>query len=90
MRRADAGRTLRQQQGAMADGGEGSPGGRPPGSPARQGRQKFRSSAHFQSLLDGLLVLRQSGLLHDVVLLVEGRPLQAHRILLAASCDYFR
>lgn len=90
MRRADAGRKLRQQQGAMADCGEGSPGDRAPGSPGRQGRQKFRSSAHFQSLLDGLLVLRQSGLLHDVVLLVEGRPLQAHRILLAASCDYFR
>uniref|UniRef100_A0A674PEP7 Kelch like family member 22 n=1 Tax=Takifugu rubripes TaxID=31033 RepID=A0A674PEP7_TAKRU len=32
----------------------------------------------------------ESGVLYDVVLLVEGRPIQAHRILLAASCHYFR
>lgn len=70
----------------MADDGAASPGG----SSGRQSRQNFRSPAHFQSLLDGLLTLRQSGLLYDVVLLVEGRPIQAHRILLAASCDYFR
>lgn len=70
----------------MADDGELSPAG----SSGRQGRQNFRSSAHFRSLLDGLLALRQSGILYDVVLLVEGRPIQAHRILLAASCDYFR
>lgn len=70
----------------MADEGELSPGG----SSGRQSRQNFRSPAHFQSLFGGLLALRQSGLLHDVVLLVEGRPIQAHRVLLAASCDYFR
>ncbi|KAM3868261.1 kelch-like protein 22 [Diretmus argenteus] len=60
------------------------------GSSGHCGRQTYRSSAHFRSLLDGLLALRQSGILFDVVLLVEGRPIQAHRILLAASCDYFR
>ncbi|XP_072289130.1 kelch-like protein 22 isoform X1 [Eucyclogobius newberryi] len=59
-------------------------------SSSRKGRQTFWSSSHFCSLLDGLLGLRQSGLLFDVVLLVEDRPIQAHRILLAASCDYFR
>lgn len=60
------------------------------GSSGRPGRRTYRRSAHFRSLLDGLLALRQSGILFDVVLLVEGRPIQAHRILLAASCDYFR
>ncbi|KAL0979451.1 hypothetical protein UPYG_G00185240 [Umbra pygmaea] len=53
-------------------------------------RQTYRSCSHSRSLLDGLLALRQGGILFDVVLLVEGRPIEAHRILLAASCDYFR
>ncbi|XP_058493174.1 kelch-like protein 22 isoform X2 [Solea solea] len=75
---------------SMADGGElrrvvGRAG--PSDCP---GRRTYRSSAHFRSLLDGLLALRQGGVLFDVVLLVEARPIQAHRILLAASCDYFR
>lgn len=85
MRKTDAGR--KHRQGAMADDGEASPGGREAGS---SGRQTFRCSAHFRSLLDGVMTLRQSGILYDVVLLVEGRRIQAHRILLAASCDYFR
>ncbi|MEQ2171032.1 hypothetical protein GOODEAATRI_006435 [Goodea atripinnis] len=50
----------------------------------------FKSWTHFPSLMDGIHTLRQSGTLSDVVLLVEGRPIQAHRVLLAASCDYFR
>ncbi|XP_010874268.2 kelch-like protein 22 [Esox lucius] len=53
-------------------------------------RQTYRSCAHSRSLLDGLLGLRQGGILFDVVLLVEARPIKAHRILLAASCEYFR
>ncbi|XP_032435089.1 kelch-like protein 22 [Xiphophorus hellerii] len=53
-------------------------------------RQLFRCWTHFHSLMGGLDTLRQSGTLFDVVLLVEGRPIQAHRVLLAASCDYFR
>lgn len=85
MRKTDVGR--KHQQGAMADDGEASSGGTQAGS---SGRQTFRCSAHFRSLLGGVLTLRQSGILYDVVLLVEGRPIQAHRILLAASCDYFR
>ncbi|XP_028270846.1 kelch-like protein 22 isoform X2 [Parambassis ranga] len=73
---------------AMAEEGAQSPmGGR---AACRPSRQTFRSSAHFRSLLDGLLALRQDGILFDVVLVVEGRPIQAHRLLLAASCDYFR
>lgn len=50
----------------------------------------YSSSAHFRNLLDGLQALREGGILYDVVLVVEGRRIQAHRILLAASCDYFR
>lgn len=53
-------------------------------------RQSYRSSTHSQGLMDGLLALREGGILFDVVLLVEGKPIEAHRILLAASCDYFR
>ncbi|XP_041643771.1 kelch-like protein 22 isoform X1 [Cheilinus undulatus] len=75
---------------AMAEDGELSPVGGRAGSSGRPGRQMYRSSAHFRSLLDGLLALRQGGILFDVVLMVEGRPIQAHRILLAASCEYFR
>lgn len=78
------------QHPAMAEDGEVSPVGGRAGSSGRLGRQTYASSAHFRSLLDGLLALRQGGILYDVVLLVEGRPIQAHRILLAASCDYFR
>ncbi|XP_061586403.1 kelch-like protein 22 isoform X2 [Cololabis saira] len=54
------------------------------------GRRTFRSSEHVRSLVDGLLALRQEGILFDVVLVVEGRHIHAHRILLAASCHYFR
>lgn len=81
----------RQQHTAMAEDGQVSPAGRRPGgSSDRPGRKTYTSSAHFRCLLDGLLALRQGGILYDVVLVVEGRPIQAHRILLAASCDYFR
>ncbi|XP_035513591.1 kelch-like protein 22 isoform X2 [Morone saxatilis] len=78
------------QSPAMAEDGDVSPMCGPAGSSGRPGRQTYRSSAHFRSLLDGLLSLREGGILFDVELLVEGRPIQAHRILLAASCDYFR
>ncbi|XP_029366466.1 kelch-like protein 22 [Echeneis naucrates] len=74
----------------MAEDGEPSPMERLAGSSGSPGRKTYRSSSHLRSLLDGLLALRQSSILFDVVLLVEGRPIQAHRILLAASCDYFR
>lgn len=50
----------------------------------------YRSAEHSQALLSGLLSLRDSSILFDVVLLVEDKPIEAHRILLAASCDYFR
>lgn len=50
----------------------------------------YRSTQHSQALLRGLLALRDSGILFDVVLVVEGKHIEAHRILLAASCDYFR
>ncbi|XP_060699848.1 kelch-like protein 22 [Hemiscyllium ocellatum] len=52
--------------------------------------QTYHSSAHSQSLLDGLVALRNSASLFDVTLIVEGKSIEAHRILLAASCDYFR
>lgn len=60
------------------------------GSTKPPARKTYSSPTHFRSLLDGLQALRQGGILYDVVLLVEGRRIQAHRILLAASCDYFR
>ncbi|XP_056387096.1 kelch-like protein 22 isoform X2 [Hyla sarda] len=50
----------------------------------------YRSTQHSQTLLDGLVGLRDGGILFDVVLKLEGRCIEAHRILLAASCDYFR
>ncbi|XP_039771008.1 kelch-like protein 22 isoform X3 [Ornithorhynchus anatinus] len=50
----------------------------------------YRSARHSQALLGGLVALRDSGTLFDVVLVVEGKPIEAHRLLLAASCDYFR
>lgn len=75
---------------AMAEDGEQSPMSGRAGASSRPSREVFKSSAHFRSLLDGLLALKHGGILFDVVLLVEGRPIQAHRILLAASCDYFR
>ncbi|XP_028566070.1 kelch-like protein 22 isoform X1 [Podarcis muralis] len=50
----------------------------------------YRSAQHSQALLNGLVALRDSGILFDVILRVEGKPIEAHRILLAASCDYFR
>ncbi|XP_029294821.1 kelch-like protein 22 isoform X2 [Cottoperca gobio] len=78
------------QHPVMAEHGQLSPMGGRADSSGRLGRQTYKSSAHFRSLQDGLLALRQGGILFDVVLLVEGRPIQAHRILLAASCDYFR
>lgn len=53
-------------------------------------KERYRSSSHSQGLMDGLLALRDGGILFDVVLVVEGKPIEAHRILLAASCDYFR
>ncbi|KAF5907337.1 kelch-like protein 22, partial [Clarias magur] len=60
------------------------------GQVGRSVKQKYRSSTHSQGLMQGLLALREEGILFDVVLLVEGKPVEAHRILLAASCDYFR
>ncbi|XP_037339242.2 kelch-like protein 22 isoform X1 [Pungitius pungitius] len=74
----------------MSEEREPRPTGGPPDSPGRPRRETYTSSTHLRSLRDGLLALRQSGILFDVVLLVEGRPIHAHRILLAASCDYFR
>ncbi|XP_064424131.1 kelch-like protein 22 [Latimeria chalumnae] len=50
----------------------------------------YRSVAHPLALLNGMVALRDSGTLFDVVIVAEGKPIQAHRILLAASCDYFR
>ncbi|KAM9858264.1 kelch-like protein 22 isoform 2-T3 [Aulostomus maculatus] len=77
---------------AMAEDGQLSPaeGRAAAGSSACPARQTYSSPAHSRSLLDSLLALRQSGILFDVELLVEGRPIQGHRVLLAASCDYFR
>ncbi|XP_053135178.1 kelch-like protein 22 isoform X2 [Hemicordylus capensis] len=54
------------------------------------GSSTYRSAGHSEALLSGLVALRDGGVLFDVVLLVEGRPIGAHRILLAAACEYFR
>nr|XP_060612165.1 kelch-like protein 22 [Anolis sagrei ordinatus]XP_060612167.1 kelch-like protein 22 [Anolis sagrei ordinatus] len=59
-------------------------------APKESSGRTYRSTHHSQSLLSGLGALRDRGVLFDVILKVEGQPLQAHRILLAASCDYFR
>ncbi|KAM4809836.1 kelch-like protein 22 [Rhinophrynus dorsalis] len=56
-----------------------------------QGTSKmYRSAEHSHALLSGLVGLRDGGILFDVVLKMEGKSVEAHRILLAASCDYFR
>ncbi|XP_043924779.1 kelch-like protein 22 [Protopterus annectens] len=52
--------------------------------------KKYRSSGHTQHLLEGLVALRDSRILFDVQLVVEEKMIEAHRIVLAASCDYFR
>lgn len=57
---------------------------------APMSRHTYRSPAHQGSILSGLDDLRQSSILFDVLLQVEGRPVHAHRILLAAACPYFR
>lgn len=62
----------------------------PPLSAEEHSGNTYRSTQHSQALLSGLVALRDSGTLFDVVLLVEGKAIEAHRILLAASCDYFR
>ncbi|KAM9744309.1 kelch-like protein 22 isoform 1-T1 [Menidia menidia] len=75
---------------AVAEDGALSPAAGRAGSSGGPGRRLFKCSDHTGRLLDGLLSLRDSDVLFDVVLVVEGRPIQAHRILLAACCDYFR
>lgn len=72
----------------MADKTDSAPTGA--GPIGRCVKQRYHSSTHSQGLMDGLLALREGGILFDVVLMVEGKPIEAHRILLAASCDYFR
>ncbi|MBN3322489.1 KLH22 protein, partial [Atractosteus spatula] len=74
----------------MAEDGELVQASRTSPSQGQCSRKTYHSSAHSKNLLDGLVGLRQGAVLFDVVLLVEGTPLQAHRVLLAASCDYFR
>lgn len=59
-------------------------------SPAQNTSKIYTSVRHSQTLLNGLVGLRDAGILFDVVLKLEGKCLEAHRILLAASCDYFR
>lgn len=59
-------------------------------APVQRSSSTYRSAEHSQALLSGLLSLRDSSILFDVVLVVEDKPIEAHRILLAASCDYFR
>lgn len=59
-------------------------------SPQQRSSNTYRSAEHSQALLSGLVSLRDSSILFDVVLVVEDKPIEAHRILLAASCDYFR
>ncbi|MEE6524283.1 hypothetical protein FKM82_023658 [Ascaphus truei] len=67
------------------------PGQPPQGPPLPQGSSKtYRSADHSRALLNGLVGLREGGILFDVTLKLEGKSVEAHRILLAASCDYFR
>ncbi|XP_063171979.1 kelch-like protein 22 isoform X3 [Candoia aspera] len=58
--------------------------------PGKCSSKTYHSAGHSQTLLSGLGALRDRGILFDVVLHVEGKTIEAHRILLAASCDYFR
>uniref|UniRef100_UPI00358E6A1F kelch-like protein 22 isoform X2 n=1 Tax=Myxine glutinosa TaxID=7769 RepID=UPI00358E6A1F len=53
-------------------------------------RQLFLSIEHASGLLAGLAELQASSSMYDVTLRVEGRPLKAHRVVLAAACEYFR
>ncbi|XP_066418562.1 kelch-like protein 22 [Molothrus aeneus] len=62
----------------------------PPAQRRSSSSSTYRSAEHSQALLSGLVSLRDSSILFDVVLVVEDKPIEAHRILLAASCDYFR
>ena len=53
-------------------------------------RVKFESSDHGDVVLAGLTKLRDMEQLFDVVLIVEGQRLPAHRVVLASCSDYFR
>lgn len=53
-------------------------------------RVKFESSDHGDTVLAGLTKLRDMEQLFDVVLIVEGQRLPAHRVVLASCSDYFR
>ncbi|KAM8962300.1 kelch-like protein 22 [Pelodytes ibericus] len=66
------------------------PSNTPESSLPQDTNKTYRSLEHSQSLLSGLVGLRDGGILFDVVLNLEGKSVAAHRILLAASCDYFR
>ncbi|XP_078451601.1 kelch-like protein 22 [Lampetra planeri] len=53
-------------------------------------RTAYRCADHSKLLLVGLSELRRNNSLYDITLRAEGRKICAHRVVLAASCDYFR
>ncbi|KAL5022556.1 hypothetical protein ScPMuIL_001711 [Solemya velum] len=51
---------------------------------------QFRASNHGDTVLAGLMYLRDKQQLFDVVLVVQEERLPAHRVVLASCSDYFR
>lgn len=52
--------------------------------------KKFKCDQHKEQVLNGLKDLRETGLLSDVYLVVDGKEFGAHRAVLASCSPYFR
>jgi hypothetical protein len=55
-----------------------------------EGKLGISGTAEASSLADELFAGFQSGVGTDITFVVEGKPLRAHRFIVASRCPYFR